>query len=67
MSGFEFLNLQVGGDFRVTEKLAVGPYLTYSFGQYGDPSLEEPFKGIAVVDSAVHSWLNLGLRGKFDL
>jgi hypothetical protein len=71
-SGFEFLNLQVGGDYAVTEKFAVGPYLQFSIAQYsklkvedsGDPT--ENFDG-DITDKAVHEWFGFGIRGKFDL
>ncbi|HET8538370.1 MAG TPA: hypothetical protein VFL83_00730 [Anaeromyxobacter sp.] len=69
-SGIEFLNLQVGGDYKVNEKLAVGPYVMYSMGQYSSMTVKED--GVTTIDgdinqTAMHSWLGFGVRGKFDL
>ncbi len=64
-SGWEFLNLQVGGDYKVNPKFAVGPYIMYSIGQYSS------IEGTSVKDvyggTAMHEWFNIGVRGKFDL
>ncbi len=61
VSGWEFLNLQVGGDFKVSPQFAVGPYVMYSIGQYSS------VEGNSITDKAMHEWLNFGVRGKFDL
>ena len=66
MSGFE-LDLQLGAEYVVSERFAIGPYLTYAFGQYGDPSNAGALKGIAVVEEAVHTWFMIGLRGSLRL
>ena len=63
-SGLEFLNLQVGGDFKVTEKFAVGPYAMITFGSYS--TMEQ--NGVSAdMNSATHEWYGFGVRGKFDL
>ena len=69
LTGYE-LGLQVGGDYKVNEQFSVGPYLTYSFGQY--QNVEGKFNGTTVAsgsisDKAMHSWLSLGVMGKFNL
>jgi opacity protein-like surface antigen len=64
-SGFEFLNLQVGGDYAVTPQFAVGPYLQYSVGQYSKADLGAGSEDIT--DKAMHEWFGFGIRGKFDL
>jgi len=67
--GWEYLNLQAGGDFRVGTQFWVGPYVMYSIGQYTDVENE----GVSgnfdeeIPDKAMHQWLSFGLRGKFDL
>ena len=67
--GWEYLNLQAGGDFRVGPQLWVGPYVMFSIGQYSDVENE----GVSgnfdeeIADKAMHQWLSVGLRGKFDL
>jgi len=60
-SGIEFLNLQVGGDYKVNEKFAVGPYLLVTVAQYSKVESE------SITDKGMHEWLSFGVRGKFDL
>jgi hypothetical protein len=64
-SGIEFLNLQLGGDFQVNEKFAVGPYAMISFGSYS--SAEEDGVSYDITNSSMHEWYGFGIRGKFDL
>lgn len=60
-TGFEFLNLQVGGDYKVSNQFFVGPYIMLTVGQYSEVA------GNSIPDKAVHEWLGFGIRGKFDL
>ncbi len=60
-SGFEFVNVQVGGDYRVGRQVAFGPYLLFSLGEYSSSD------GHAIADTAIHEWLHLGVRATFDL
>lgn len=60
-TGFEFLNLQAGADYKVSEQFSVGPYLLFSIAQYSS------VEGNDIQNKAVHEWLNFGVRGKFDL
>jgi hypothetical protein len=64
-SGFEFLNLQAGGDYKVNEKFAVGPYLQFSVAQYSKAEFNGNSQDIE--EKALHQWLGFGVRGKFDL
>jgi len=61
VTGFEFLNLQVGGDYKVSDQFSVGPYFMMSLGQYSS------VEGNDIPEKGMHEWLNFGLRGKFDL
>lgn len=61
-SGFELLNLQLGGDYKVNEKLAVGPFVQVSLAQYS--KVNDATDGF---DQAMHEWLQFGIRGTFDL
>jgi hypothetical protein len=71
-SGFEFLNVQVGGDYRVNDQFSVGPYLSFSVAQYSKAKVENSltpalnFDG-DITDKGVHEWFGFGIRGKFDL
>lgn len=66
-SGLEFANLQAGADFKVGESMAVGPFLSFSIGQYSKAKLDSPvakFDG-DIEDKAMHQWLTLGVKGTF--
>lgn len=60
-TGFEFLNVQGGADYKVAEKLAVGPYLQLSVGQYSKSD------GESIAEKGMHQWFGFGVRGTFDL
>jgi hypothetical protein len=60
-TGFEFLNLQLGGDYRVNEKFAIGPYVQFSVGQYSS------IEGESISEKSMHQWLGFGIAGKYDL
>jgi hypothetical protein len=57
-SAFEFANLQLGGDVRVSRSFSVGPYATVSFARY----LQAEGETIEDRDRANHAWLQMGLR-----
>ncbi|MGC4064078.1 MAG: hypothetical protein QM784_05445 [Polyangiaceae bacterium] len=67
--GFEFLNLQGGADFKLSPAFGLGPFVSFSLGQYGTMNQKGP--GIDSSDSidnkAFHEWLTLGVRGAFTL
>jgi outer membrane protein W len=69
LKGWEFLNLQLGADYRVSDQFGIGPYVMFSLAQYS--TLEGESGGFsASVDiekKAMHQWLGFGVRGKFDL
>ncbi|HMJ10422.1 MAG TPA: hypothetical protein VK524_03395 [Polyangiaceae bacterium] len=63
--GFEFAHLQAGGDFKISDAVGLGPFVSFSLGQYstfgfGDSS--ESFE-----KKAMHEWLTIGARGTFNL
>ena len=68
-SGFEFLNLQGGADFQVSEGVGIGPFLALSIGQYS--SYESEVAGNKtdgdIENKGMHEWLMLGVRGSFSL
>jgi hypothetical protein len=59
--GWELVNLQLGGDYKVSKQLAVGPYVQYAFGRY------TRIEGVAIPDTAFHGWLGFGIRGRLDI
>lgn len=64
------LSLQGGGDYRLTSRLAIGPYVQLGLGRYrrdrvtvggtsaGSGSIAHP---------AFHGWLGLGVAGRLDV
>jgi hypothetical protein len=66
LKGLEFANLSLGANFRMSPNFGLGPVLGLTLGQYSTIS-----SGDASVDvgdaKAMHMWLQLGVRGVFDL
>lgn len=65
LSGFEYLNLQGGLDWKVADKFSVGPFALFSIAQYSKAS--EGGEDFDIDNKAMHQWLQLGIRGRFDL
>jgi hypothetical protein len=63
LRGFEWFALQGGGEFRLTPTFSLGPYVSYSLGQYGTVSTLGG--DYSVTSTGVHNWLQVGLRGSF--
>ena len=60
-NGWEYVNLQLGGDYKVNKQLAVGPFVQYSIGQF------RTIEGNEIPDKGTHEWFTVGLRGLFAL
>ncbi len=71
-SGWELLNLQLGGDYKVSDQFSFGPYVMFSLAQYGTAKLtnnvDPSFNMSGSIDEkAMHEFVAFGVRGKFDL
>jgi hypothetical protein len=68
-SGFQFVNLQVGGDYKVMPNLGVGPFVMFSLGEYSNCSLSGPGTpgNCTIPNTALHEWLTFGIRGAYDI
>jgi hypothetical protein len=68
-NGLEFLNLQGGADFAIADALAVGPFLSFSVGQYSSQGQDPEPAGYSgsIQDKGVHMWLVIGAKGTFAL
>jgi hypothetical protein len=68
-SGFELLNLQAGGDYRVSPQFSIGPFLQLGIGRYSNAESEQTGEPTADIpmDETFHQWLSFGVRGRFDL
>ena len=66
--GFEFLNLQLGGEFRVSPQVGLGPYLGLSVARY-DGAVPRLGGGtdVDIDDKAFHEWIQIGIRARFGL
>lgn len=67
--GWEYLNLQLGGDYMLSPQFGIGPYIMFSIAQYSEAEIESGGFSISgdIEKKAVHEWLGFGVRGKFDL
>jgi len=66
IAGPEFAHLQVGGDYRLSSHVGIGPFVGMSIARFGggNSSAEGHFH---IEDAALHGWLSLGFRGVFNL
>lgn len=62
--GFEMAQLQAGLDWRSSSGLAVGPFASVGLGQYRTIVSGGTASNLA---TALHGWLQLGVKGTFDL
>lgn len=60
---------QLGASYRVTPKLSAGPFVTLNVGRYDSrmSSRSGDETSTSVSDKGLHEWLQLGVRGSFDL
>ena len=69
LHGFEFLNAQVGIDFRVTRQAVLAPFFSCAVSQYQrlDNRIDGgPVFSTSSFDKPIHAWLLFGLRGAYN-
>ena len=69
-SGLQFVNLQVGGDYKIMPNLGVGPFVMFSLGEYSGCSYSGGAAGgtsCSIASTAMHEWLTFGIRGAYDI
>ena len=68
-SGFEYLNVQLGGDIGVARDLAVGPFVSLSAGEYRSETMNGVTGTIAqdITDQSFHEWLLFGVRAVYSI
>ncbi len=70
--GFEAV-LQVGGDFKASPNFSVGPFAAMTFAQFSSGTVDATIAGQTasqsgdITNKAFHEWLQLGLKGTFNL
>jgi hypothetical protein len=64
VSGWEFGNLQVGLDFALGSAVKIGPWISFSIGQYNSVGISGGgnFGGSDITNKTVHEWLMGGIR-----
>jgi outer membrane protein W len=70
VTGWQFLNLQVGGDYKAMPNLGLGPFLAFSVGKFGSQSTTPAGGATTTVElqnTALHEWLTIGVRGVYDI
>ena len=68
--GFEFLNLQGGVEWKTSAQFSIGPFAMLSLARYASGEVESnvlPEGSGDIEDKSFHQWLQLGVRGRFDL
>lgn len=68
-SGFQFVNVQLGGDYKPMRDLGVGPFVVASVGEYSSCSASWPGGSDSCAErgSGPHGWLTFGVRGVYDI
>jgi hypothetical protein len=64
-SGFQFLRISAGADFRMGSAFRMGPFVNFSLGQFSSAS--SPTENVSISNTALHMWLQFGLKGTVDL
>jgi PEGA domain len=64
VSGWEFGNLQLGLDFAIGSVVKIGPWVSFSIGQYSSGSISGGgnFTGADIQNKTIHEWLMGGVR-----
>ncbi len=70
--GLQFINLQAGGDCHVSPAFGLGPFISFSAGQYSSYSSTVTAAGVEQkqsgdISQGTHEWLTLGVRGQFNI
>ncbi len=65
ISGLEFAHLLAGYNFYKADKLKVGAFGDFAYGQYS--KREAGGASADVTDKAAHEWLYFGINGQYDL
>jgi hypothetical protein len=71
LDGWEYFNIQVGGDFALSKMFSVGPYVGFSGGTYTTLSNSSGGTNASVsipsANRAFHGWFQFGVKGTVNL
>jgi len=69
--GIEFAAFQAGLDYQLTSKLGIGPFASFSMGQFSSKSTSGGTDGLPgagdIAKKTMHEWLTFGVRGTYNL
>lgn len=68
--GFEFGNVQLGLDFKISPAFGVGPFAAFTIAQFSDNSASlngRDLNAPGYTNKSIHEWLIFGARGVFDI
>jgi hypothetical protein len=67
-SGWDYLLLQVGGDYRAAPMFGIGPVAWFGIGQFGNVSgtTNGNTTSASINNTGLHEWLAIGVRGVLD-
>ncbi len=68
--GWEFFNVQLGADYQVAPSFGIGPFVQFSLGQYSSGNATSTTGGSSsgdITNKTTHEWLQIGVRGTFNL
>ena len=68
-SGFQFVDLQLGADYKAMPNLGIGPFVDFSLGQFSNCSVSGGGAGTTckIQQTAMHEWFTIGIRGAYDI
>ena len=64
VKGWELFNVNVGADWTVSKGFGVGPFVSWSFGQYG--TVDDGTGEVDIANKGTHQLLQIGVRGLFS-
>jgi hypothetical protein len=73
VNGFDFINLQLGVDYKPAPSLGLGPFvLLLSVGQFSNCSYRSFLSGAgplncSITNQTLHEWFTIGVRGAYDV
>jgi hypothetical protein len=68
-TGWQYVNFQLGGDYKPKPNVGLGPFVTFSLGQYSRVSVRtgSSTQSEDLPSQTLHEWLTIGVRGAFDV
>jgi outer membrane protein len=64
VTGWEYVSFQVGADWTVAKGFGLGPFASWSIGQYG--SFDDGSGSVDIEDKGTHQLIQIGVRGLFS-